>query len=70
MPKLRQDQVWKTGGGYLRIVRLDRLAVAYKALQNLATRDGTHHEVSKKEFSRLIKSATLLTPDEARAARM
>jgi hypothetical protein len=69
MPKLQQDQVWKTGGGYLRIVRLERLSVAYKSLRDLATRDGTHHEVSKKGFSRLIKSATLLTLDEIRATR-
>ena len=70
MLKLQQDQVWKTGTGYLRIVRLERLSVSYKSLKDLATRDGTHHEVSKKEFTRLIKSASLLSADEARAARV
>jgi len=69
MLKLQQDQVWKTEAGFIRIVRLDRLSVAYKSLKDLATRDGTHHEVSKKEFTRLIKSATLLTGEETRAAR-
>jgi hypothetical protein len=69
MLKLQQDQVWKSGAGYLRIVRLERLSVSYKSLDDLATRDGTHHEVSKKEFTRLIKSATLLSGDEVRAAR-
>ncbi len=61
MLKLQQDQVWKTSDGYLRIVRLERLSVAYKSLRDLATRDGTHHEVTKKEFCRLIKSAELVT---------
>ncbi len=61
MLKLQQDQVWKTADGYLRIVRLERLSVAYKSLQDLVTRDGTHHEVTKKEFCRLIKSAELVS---------
>jgi hypothetical protein len=69
MPKLQQDQVWKTKTGFIRIVHLERLSVGYKVLQDMATRDGSHHEVSKKEFTRLIKSAALLTPEEIRAAR-
>jgi len=69
MLKLQQDQIWKTDGGYLRIVRLERLEVGYKHLKELASRDGPHKEVSKKEFCRLIKGATLLTPEEARSAR-
>ena len=69
MLKLQQDQVWKIGSEYLRIVRLERLRVGYKSLKDLAGRDGTHHEVSKKAFTRLIKSGTLLPPDEVRAAR-
>jgi len=67
MLKLQQDQVWKIDAGYLRIVRLERLSVAYKSLKNLTSRDGTHHEVSKKESTRLIKSGSLLTSEEARA---
>ena len=70
MLKLQQDQVWKVESGFLRIVRLERLSVAYKLLKDLSTRDGTHHEVSKKEFTRLIKSAALLSEDEVRAARV
>jgi len=69
MLKLQQDQVWKIGDGYVRIVRLERLSVAYKVLQNIATRDGTHHEVSKKEFTRLIKAGSLLSPDEVREVK-
>ena len=67
MLKLQQDQVWKNGTEFIRILRLQRLSVAYKSFKDLATRDGTHHEVGKKEFTRLIKSATLLTGDEIRA---
>lgn len=69
MLKLQQDQVWKTDAAYLRIVRLERLSVTYKALRDLATRDGSHHETSKKEFTRMIKSGTLLTPGEVLASR-
>lgn len=59
--KLLQNQVYKNGDDYLRIVRLERLAVEYKMLRDLLSKDGTHHVVSKKEFCRLIKNATLLT---------
>jgi hypothetical protein len=64
--KLLQGQAWKQGDLYLRIVRLERLEVEYKALKSLASLDGTHHIVSKKEFCRLIKNATLLTQEEIR----
>ncbi len=69
MLKLQQDQIWKIDGGHVRIVRLERLSVAYKALHDLASRDGTHHEVSKKEFTRMIKSGTLLASGEVRNLR-
>ncbi|MEI6071680.1 MAG: hypothetical protein WCS31_07795 [Verrucomicrobiae bacterium] len=61
MTKLQQDQVWITDNGFVRIVRLERLSVTYKLLRELASRDGTHHQATKKEFCRIIKSATLLT---------
>lgn len=66
--KLQQDQVWKQGDAFLRIVRLERLAVEYKQMKNLVTREGKHFQVSKKEFCRLIKTATLLSPEEIRTA--
>jgi hypothetical protein len=62
--KLQQGQIWKAGETHLRIVRLDRLEVEYKAITDLATRDGTHHHVTKKEFCRLVKKATLLSSAE------
>ncbi len=64
--KLAQNQVWKQGDGYIRLVQLERLVVQYKAVTNLLTGEGTHHQVSKKEFCRLIKSGTLLTHEEVR----
>lgn len=62
--KLQQDQVWKVGESFLRIVRLERLSVGYKEFADLRTRDGRHHEVTKKEFCRLIKGAKLLDREE------
>jgi len=66
--KLAQNQVWKRGDDYLRIVQLERLEVRYKTITNLLSGDGTHHHVSKKEFCRLIKDAELLNQAEVRAA--
>jgi len=62
--KLVQNQVWKRGDEFVRIVVLERLAVRYKATKDLTTGEGTHHSVTKKEFCRLIKGATLLTPSK------
>jgi len=64
--KLAQNQVWKQGDEYLRIVHLERLEVRYKAITNLLTGEGLHQHVSKKEFCRLIKGATLLTQSQVR----
>jgi hypothetical protein len=60
--KLRQGQVWKRGDEFIRIVQLARLEVGYKVMKNLKTGEGTHCHASKKDFCRLLKSATLLAP--------
>ena len=62
--KLAQNQVWKTADAYLRIVHLERLEVQFKSVTNLLTREGKHHHLSKKEFCRLIRGATLVTQSE------
>lgn len=62
--KLKQGQVWKAGDEYLRIVELHRLEVKYKAMRDLVTREGMHHHVTKKQFCRLIKHATLTGGEE------
>jgi hypothetical protein len=60
--KLRQGQVWKRGDEFIRVVRLERLVVEYKTSPNLKPGAGEHQQSSKKEFCRLLKSATLVTP--------
>ncbi len=61
--KLEQGQIWKQGDEFLRIVKWSRLAIEYKKMTDPAAKDGTVHDVTKKEFCRLIKGATLMTPD-------
>ena len=67
--KLQQGQIWNEGELYFQIVHLERLEVKYKSFKNLASRKGSHHHVSKKEFCRLLKHAILLTPAEVQQAR-
>lgn len=62
--KLRQGEVWRREGEYLRVVRVERLSVEYKAMKTLTARAGTLHKVTKKEFCRLLKSAELLPSAE------
>jgi hypothetical protein len=61
--KLQQSQIWIVNNAYLRIVRVERLEVAYKKLKEPNSKEGTHQHASKKEFCRLIKGARLLTAD-------
>ena len=63
--KLRQGQIWKSGKEYIRIVKLERLAVEYKSMLSLTTREGTLHQTSKKDFCRLLKQARLLSAGKA-----
>jgi hypothetical protein len=60
--KLRQGEVWQREGEFLRVIRVERLAVEYKAMKSLAAKTGTLHKVTKKEFCRLLKTAELLPP--------
>jgi hypothetical protein len=60
--KLQQGQVWKAGDEFIRIVKLQRLEVHYKTSRDLHSGEGEHHHTSKKDFCRLLKSATLLAP--------
>ncbi|HEY4329500.1 MAG TPA: hypothetical protein VGN88_07175 [Phycisphaerae bacterium] len=68
--KLCQGQVWKQGKEYIRIVKLERLAVEYKSMVSLNTKEGSLVQTSKKDFCRLLKGAHLLSLDKkAPAAR-
>lgn len=58
--KLQQNQLYKKGEDYIRIVELERLAVRYKTMQDPVTAEGTTQRITKKDFCRLIKGAELL----------
>jgi len=62
--KLFQNQLWKQGENFFRIVVLERLAVEYKRFDAADPELDTHHRVTKKEFCRLIKGATEVTSGE------
>jgi hypothetical protein len=59
--KLQQGQIWKLDGQFIRIVTLERLAVGFKVMEDLETKAGEHHQVTKKEFCKLIKKPELFT---------
>jgi hypothetical protein len=60
--KLQQGQVWRCDSEFVRIVHLERLEVGYKSASDLKFTDGKHQHTSKKDFCRLLKGATLITP--------
>lgn len=62
--KLQQDQLYQKGEEYIRIVKLERLAVDYKILRDVRVREGIHLRMTKKEFCRLIKGTTLVSPEK------
>ena len=61
--RLQQDQLWKKGAEFIRITRLERFEVAYKTMDDLSTKEGEHHVLTKKEFCRLIRGAKLVEPE-------
>jgi hypothetical protein len=58
--QLAQNQLWKQGDRYLRIVVWERLAIRYKETDSPDAAEGTIHDVTKKEFCRLLKGAELV----------
>jgi hypothetical protein len=58
--KLEQGQIWKKGEVYYRIVEWARMHIEYKQMKDPATKEGTFHQLSKKEFCRLLKGAELI----------
>jgi hypothetical protein len=61
MIQLKQNQLWKQGDRYIRIVIWERLAIQYKETDSPDAAEGTVHDVSKKEFCKLIKGAELIS---------
>jgi hypothetical protein len=62
MMKLQQGQIWQKGNNYYRITEWSRMIIQYKHTQRLDRKEGEVVEVSKKEFCRLLKGATLVDP--------
>jgi hypothetical protein len=60
MIQLQQGQLWKQGEKYYRIVIWERLAIQYKETDSADAAEGTIHDVTKKEFCRLLKGAELV----------
>ena len=54
MLQLAQNQLWKQGDRYFRIVVWQRLAIQYKETDSPDAAEGTIHDVSKKEFCKII----------------
>lgn len=57
--KLQQGQIWQLGDQFIRIVRLERLAVEYKLTTGTVIKASSNLKATKKEFCRLIKTAVL-----------
>lgn len=57
--KLQQGQIWQLGDQFIRIVRLERLAVEYKLTTGAVLKASPNIKATKKEFCRLIKTAVL-----------
>ena len=62
--RLEQGQIWEKGEDFILITKWERHYIEYKTMKDLETREGTVLEVTKKEFCRLLKGATL-QPKEA-----
>ena len=63
--KLQQGQIWQKGNNFYRITEWSRMIIQYKHTHALEHKEGEVVEVSKKEFCRLIKGATLVEPPSA-----
>lgn len=57
--RLYQNQIYRKADTCFRIVHLERLSVEYKEIHDSDPDGGKHVSVTKKEFCRLIKGATL-----------
>ncbi len=64
--KLKQGQIWTRSDAMIRIVRVERLAVGYKAFKDGRDGESEHQNLSKKEFCRLLKRGGFLE-EKARA---
>lgn len=62
--RLFQDQIYQKGDRFIRIIRLDRYEVEYKATVGGPKEEGTVAVAAKKEFCRLLKGMVLIFPEK------
>ncbi|WP_411827200.1 hypothetical protein [Luteolibacter sp. AS25] len=60
MIALKQNQLWKKDDKYYRIVVWERLGIRYKEMDTPDAEEGEIHDLTKKDFCRLIKGAELI----------
>ena len=60
--RLFQDQVYRKGERFLKIIRLDRYEVEFKSGDGNLKEGGAAVVLPKKEFCRLLKGMELVVP--------
>jgi hypothetical protein len=60
--RIYQDELYRKGGMFIRIVRLDRYEVEYKTMSGDPKGEGPVAVATKKEFCRLLKGMELVPP--------
>lgn len=60
--RIYQDEVYRKGERFLRIVRLDRHEVEYKTMSGDPKGEGPIAVATKKEFCRMLKGMALVPP--------
>jgi hypothetical protein len=60
--RIYQDEVYRKGEKYIRIVRLDRYEVEFKTMNGDPKGEGPIAVATKKEFCRLLKGMELVPP--------
>jgi hypothetical protein len=60
--RLFQDQLYRKGEKFIRIVRLDRYEVEFKSTTGDPKAEGVIAVLAKKEFCRLLKGMALVPP--------
>lgn len=60
--RIFQDEIYQKGQNFIRIVRLDRYEVEYKATVGDPKAECESKVLAKKEFCRLLKGMTLIFP--------
>ncbi len=62
--RIYQDEIYQKGDRFIRIMRLDRYEVEFRTTQGDPKGEGPEQVYKKKEFCRLLKGMTLVTPEK------